>query len=75
MWRILDQGLGDASAPKRCVAYCGSGLIVGSGRCGAQQDFAERRRMCTIAGCYKVLKNATRSAFSLSVSPMSKRML
>ncbi len=44
-----------------------------SGALGAQQDFAERRSMFTIAGCYKVLKNAARSAFSLSVNPMSKR--
>ena len=45
MWRILDQGLGNASTTKKCVAHCGSGLIVGEGRCGAQQDFAERHRI------------------------------
>jgi hypothetical protein len=64
-----------ASAPKRFVSHCHSRWIVGAGPCGAQQGFAERHRMGTFAGCYNVLKNATRSACSCAVSPMAKRML
>lgn len=42
---------------------------------GAQQYFAERHKMGMFACCYNALKNATRSAFSVSVSPISKRTL